>query len=172
MDFREDEKSMHHLHSTLRERIVEHIFVGEVLRWLWQRRVTDVEVLRSEFDASGYDLVMGYKKIDRHIQFKTTLVNGKATGVKASCKLMDKPSGCIIWISVSEKLELVSYRWLGGAPGEPFPDIRSMKNAKHTKGNAKGDKAERPEHRIVPRASFDPPCSFPKIMERLFGPLP
>lgn len=172
MDITEDEKSMHSLHSTLRERIVEHVFVGEVLRWLWQRGLTDVEVLRSEFDAGGYDLVMSYKKIERHIQFKTTLVNRKTSNIKASRKLMDKPSGCIIWISVSHKLELVSYRWLGGPPGEPFPDIRLMNEAKHTKGNAKGEKAVRPEHRIIPRANFDPPCSFPEIMERLFGLLP
>jgi hypothetical protein len=171
MDFAEDDKSMHYLHSTLRERIVEHIFVGDVLRWMWQRRLTGVEVLRSEFDAGGYDLVMSYKKIDRHIQFKTTLVNGKTANVKASCKLMDKPSGCIIWITVSQKLELVSYRWLGGTPGEPFPDILRMSTAKHTKGNAKGEKVERPEHRIIPGASFAP-CSFDELMNRLFGPLP
>jgi hypothetical protein len=34
-------------HSTLRERIVEHVFVGDVLRTLWRRGITDVEVLRS-----------------------------------------------------------------------------------------------------------------------------
>jgi hypothetical protein len=151
---------------------VEHIFVGKVLRWLWQRRVTDVEVLRSEFDAGGYDLAMSYKKIDRHIQFKTTLVGGKAADIKASRKLMNKPSGCIIWISVSQKLELVSCRWLGGPPGKPFPDIGLMNKARHTKGNAKGEKKERPEHRIIPRASFDPPCSFDEIMQRLFRKLP
>lgn len=42
------------VNSTLRERIVEHVFVGKALQRLWQRRVTDVEVLRSEFDAGGY----------------------------------------------------------------------------------------------------------------------
>jgi hypothetical protein len=46
------------LHSTLRERIVEHAFVGDALRLLWRNGVVDVEVLRSEFDAHGYDLVM------------------------------------------------------------------------------------------------------------------
>lgn len=50
----------HYLHSVLRERIVEHAFVGDALRRLWQRGVTDIEVLRSEFDAGGYDLVMSY----------------------------------------------------------------------------------------------------------------
>lgn len=45
--------SQQYTHSVLRKRIVEHVFVGEALRRLWQLGVTDVEVLRSEFDAGG-----------------------------------------------------------------------------------------------------------------------
>jgi len=45
-------------HSTLRERIVEHVFVGDVLRTLWRRGITDVEIVWPEFDAHGYDVVM------------------------------------------------------------------------------------------------------------------
>ena len=59
------------MHSTLRERVVEHVFVGEALRALWKQRIRAVEVLRSEFDAHGYDLVMARGPIVRHIQFKT-----------------------------------------------------------------------------------------------------
>lgn len=55
--------NMHSLHSTLRERIVEHVFVSEALRTIWRRGITDVEVLRSEVDAHGYDLVMGREAI-------------------------------------------------------------------------------------------------------------
>src|SRR5579862_3621039 len=51
--------------STLRERIVEHVFVGDALRRLWRLGITDVEVLRSEFDARGYDLVLSFKKVVR-----------------------------------------------------------------------------------------------------------
>lgn len=58
MDEPTEDASQHSIHSTLRERIVEHVFVGDALRRLWQLGVTDVEVLRSEFDAGGYDLVM------------------------------------------------------------------------------------------------------------------
>jgi hypothetical protein len=72
------EASQHTVHSTLRERIVEHVFVGEALRWLWNRGVTDVEVLRSEFDAGGYDIVMSDSYVVRHIQFKTLTLGGKA----------------------------------------------------------------------------------------------
>src|ERR1035437_4906557 len=131
MDNLIEEASAHYVHSTLRERIIEHVFVGDILRRLWQLGVTDVEVLRSEFDAGGYDLVMSYRKIVRHIQFKTMMVNGKAASIKASLKLMEKPSGCIIWIIVTPELVLQSYLWLGGPPGQPLPDIQDLRVAKH-----------------------------------------
>ena len=168
----QDEAAAHYLHSALREKIVEHVFVGDALRWFWQHRVIDVEVLRSEFDAGGYDLVMSRGNIVRHIQFKASLAGGKRASVNASVRLLDKPSGCIIWILVDSKLELVGYRWFGGSPGKPLPDIRSMKTATHTKANAKGEKAERPDQRIIPGNRFDSTDSLGKILEWLFGPLP
>ena len=63
----EEAEGAHSIHSTLRERIVEHVFIGDALRRLWQLGVSDVEVLRSEFDTGGYDLVMSYRKVVRHI---------------------------------------------------------------------------------------------------------
>lgn len=162
-----NDETANYLSSTLRERIVEHLFLGEALRWLWQRGETDVEVLRSEFDAGGYDLVMSCKKIVRHIQLKTTVVNGKAANIKASLKLKDKPNGCIIWIFVTPKLKLDHYRWFG-LPDQPMTDIENMKRAKHTKGNAKGIKAERPQHRIIPKGKFVELRSLDEVMERLF----
>ena len=48
----------HSEHSMLRELIIEHLFIGEGLRKLWRRGITDVEVLRSEIDTFGYDLVI------------------------------------------------------------------------------------------------------------------
>ena len=171
MDTLEEEETSHYLHSTLRERIVEHVFVGDILRRLWQLGVTDVEVLRSEFDAGGYDVVMSYRKIVRHIQFKTAVTTGKAASVKASLKLMDKPSGCVIWIFVTPDLNLHHYRWFGGLRDQQLSDIRGMKVAKHTKGNAKGVKAERTQHRIIPRSQFVELGSLDEVLNRLFGGL-
>lgn len=166
-------ENSHYIHSTLRERIVEHVFIGDALRRLWQLGVTDVEVLRSEFDAGGYDLVMSYRRVVRHIQFKTVMENGKAANVKVSLKLMEKPAGCVIWIVVSPKLDLRSYRWFGGdAPDKPLPDIRDLKVAKHSKGNAEGTKLERPDHRIVPLSRFEQLATMDAVLHRLFGPLP
>jgi hypothetical protein len=165
------EASSHYIHATLRERIVEHVFVGDALRRLWQRGVTDVEVLRSEFDAGGYDLVMSYRKVVRHIQLKTVMANGKAAHTKVNLKLMEKPSGCVIWIILTPELNLQSYLWFGGPPGKPLPDIGGMKVAKHTKGNAEGVKAERRNLRIVPRSQFKRLDTIDALLSQLFGPL-
>lgn len=163
----------HYIHSTLRERIVEHVFIGEALRRLWKRGALDVEVLRSEFDAGGYDLVMSHRKIVRHIQFKSVTEAGKAARVKVSLKLMEKPSGCVIWIVVSpEDLQINSYRWFGAPPGEPLPDISGLKVGKHTKGNSAGTKLERAGHRIVPMSKFSELPDMDAVLDRLFGPLP
>ncbi|AMV41198.1 hypothetical protein [Paraburkholderia caribensis] len=167
-----DDIERHYRHSVLRERIVEHVFVGDALRRLWQRGVTDVEVLRSEFDAGGYDLVMSYGPIVRHIQFKVMVAGGKRASVTANLRLMDKPSGCILWIVVAEDLDFHSFLWFGNPPGEPLPDIRELKAATHTKANAAGVKLERPGQRTVPRSAFMPLASLDAVLEQLFGPLP
>jgi len=171
MDNLIEEASAHYIHSTLRERIVEHMFVGHALQRLWQLGVTDVEVLRSEFDAGGYDLVMSYRGLVRHIQFKTVTVDGKADEIKVSLKLGEKPSGCVIWIVVTPELDLQSYLWFGGPPGERLPDIRDMKVAKHSKGNAEGTKAKRPNHRIIRRSQFERLDTVDSVLSRLFGSL-
>lgn len=162
----------HYVHSVLRERIVEHAFIGDALRRLWQRGVTEVEVLRSEFDAGGYDLVMSYRHIVRHIQFKVMVAGGKRAAVTASLRLMDKPSGCILWIVVTDALDFQSFLWFGSPPGEPLPDLRALKTATHTKANAAGVKLERPNQRDVPRSAFIPLASLDAVLEQLFGPLP
>jgi hypothetical protein len=160
----------HFLQSTLRERIVEHVFVGELLRRLWQCGVTDAEVLRSEFDAGGYDLVVGRRKVLRHIQFKSSLKGGKTANVKVGLRLTEKPSGCVIWIVVTPDLVLDHFLWFGSGPDEPLPTLDSFRVAKHSKGNSQGVKLDRPNHRIVPRGSFIRLSGLDEVIERLFGP--
>lgn len=161
----------HTVHSVLRERIVEHLFIGRILQLLWQRGVMDVEVLRSEFDAGGYDLVMSYGNIVRHIQLKVAVAGGKRASVTANLNLLQKPSGCIIWIVVTQKLDFESFLWFGNPPRQPLPDIRDMKVAMHTKANADGVKLIRPNQRIIPRSAFAPLLSLEEVLERLFGPM-
>ena len=171
IDNESDDLTVHSASSVLRERIVEHIFVGDALRRLWQLGIVDVEVLRSEFDAGGYDIVMSRHEIIRHIQFKSVMVTGKAARTSISMKLKEKPSGCVIWIVVTPELRFDHYLWFGSPPGKPLPDISSYAITKHTKGNADGVKLERVGHRIVPRGHFDRLQSIDSVLEKLFGNL-
>lgn len=147
------ELSMHSVHSTLRERIVEHVFVGEALRTLWRRGITDVEVLRSEFDAHGYDLVMGRGAVVRHIQFKTG-IRSKPAPVSVGRALADKPSGCVIWISVSLTLDLGPFWWFGAVPGQPLPDLSSFASPKRIGRRESGERPLRTNHSKVPASRF------------------
>lgn len=162
---------MHSIHSVLRERIVEHVFVGEALRALWRRGITDVEVLRSEFDAHGYDLVMGRGPIVRHIQFKTG-VRDKPAPVSVGRALADKPSGCVIWICVTPNLEIGPFWWFGGKPGEPLPDLSGFASPKRIGRNKDGDRPLRANHSKVPAKFFDRIEGIDAMLETLFGPLP
>src|SRR3546814_18537826 len=96
------------------------------------------------FDAGGYDLVMARGRVTRHIQFKTKIVGGKTDEVKISLKLMEKPSGCVLWIVVTPDLVFDHYLWFGAGPGESLPDISAFAVAKHSKGTAQGEKNARP----------------------------
>jgi hypothetical protein len=53
--------------SRHREKVVEHLLIGEVLREMWCRNHTNVEVLKPEVDAAGYDIVLSYLKTMRHV---------------------------------------------------------------------------------------------------------
>lgn len=162
---------MHSLHSTLRERIVEHVFIGDALRALWRRGVTDVEVLRSEFDAHGYDLVMARGPIVRHIQFKTG-VRDKPAPVSVGRALADKPSGCVIWICVTLNLDIGPFWWFGGKPGEPLPDLSGFASPKRIGRNKDGDRPLRANHRKVPAKHFARIEGIDVMLETLFGLLP
>ncbi|MFK0684901.1 hypothetical protein SD208_11330 [Ochrobactrum sp. BD67] len=167
----EQDLSSHYIHSVLRERIVEHVFIGDTLRRLWQLGITDVEVMRSEFDAGGYDLVMSRGNVIRHIQFKTMGVEATTKETTISMKLLEKPSGCVIWIVVTRDLQLVSYLWLGGLPGESIADFSNFTIAKHVKANAKGIKREGPNHRKISSKKFQKLSNIDQVIEKLFGSL-
>ncbi len=158
----------HFENSTLRERIVEHVFVGQVLKALWCRNIVDVEVLRSEFDAHGYDLVMGRGAIVRHIQFKTG-TSLKPVDVSVSTALSKKPSGCILWIKVTPQLEMGPFFWFGAAPGQPLPAIDAYTSPRRPTHNKEGERPIRKNHRLVPGKAFQRLDTLDEVLTTLFG---
>jgi hypothetical protein len=160
----------HYENSTLREHIVEHVFVGDALRALWRRGILDVEVLRSEFDAHGYDLVMARGPIVRHIQFKTGK-DKRPDKVSLPLALSRKPSGCVIWIRVTEHLDMGPYFFFGGLPGQPLPPIEHYSPPRRATHNKDGVRPARVNHRSVPGAAFRQIDTLDGILDELFGEL-
>ncbi|AOF90269.1 hypothetical protein [Sinorhizobium sp. RAC02] len=162
-------REKHAVFSTLRENIVEHLFAGELLRRLWQKDILDAEILKSEFDAGGYDLVLTCRNVTRHIQLKISRKGGARAEVNISLRLAEKASGCVVWIVVDDDLKTMNFRWFGDTNGGPLPDIADLKVVRHSKGNAQGVKHERLGHRIVPQKRFTPLESVDELLLCLLG---
>lgn len=155
--------------SVLREKVIEHVFLAELSRALLLKTRIPFEVLRSEFDASGYDLVVEAGGILRHIQLKAGRLGGKRANVDINTALSGKPGGCVVWMMVDEvTLKLGPFYWFGGAPGEPLPSLGD-RVGRHTKGDATGVKAFRPGIRLVPKGRFARLETIEQVAEKLFG---
>lgn len=156
------------------EQLVEHVFVSEILQEVYYGRGQVVEVLRSEVDSYGYDLILESNGVMRHVQLKTSRPDARASGQKLHMKLGEKPGGCVIWVirhecPVSRRMRL-SYRFFGGAPGERLPDVSGFKVAKHNKGDATGRKKERPAMRVIAKSRFQLIETTSELVRVLFGP--
>ena len=160
-----------YLKSSFYEQLVEHVFVSEVLQEVWYSFRRTAEVLRSEIDAFGYDLVLDCNGVVRHVQLKTSKHDAKANGQKVNEALAGKPSGCVVWVFRNEQQGrmVFTYRFFGGKAKKPLPSLEGFKVAKHSKGNAKGVKAERKAIRVVPRSKFTPIPGIRELVETLFG---
>lgn len=159
--------------SQYREKMVEHLFVAEMWKEAWFRRNKVIEVLRSEVDASGFDLLLECNNIRRHVQLKASRKGAAARHQKVNMNLEKREGGCVIWIqfdgNAAEGLTWLGYRFFGGKPGENLPKLGELKIARHTKPNMSGVKAERPAIRILPRSKFTPIESSSKLFAALFG---
>lgn len=159
----------HTFDSSTREKVLEHLFLGELLRCLWTQGRRDIEVLRGEVDKGGYDVVVDCGGIMRHIQLKSSHRDATTSTQKVNINLARRPSGCIIWVYFDEiTLELGPFRWFGAAPGQPLPPLGD-RIGKHTKGDRTGLKAERPNIRILNRGDFCLIATMPLLVGQLFG---
>lgn len=158
----------HFLESSLREKVLEHLFVGDLLRCFWRRDVRSVELMRGEVDRGGYDLVLEYNNVIRHIQLKSSYNKAKTSRQKIHVNLSEKPSGCVVWLQFNpDSMELGPFLWFGGLPGEKLPCLGD-KIAKHNKGNKDGYKAERPNHRILNKGQFKLLKNIDEVADCLF----
>lgn len=159
----------HSTMSSYRERLIEHLFIGELMKSLWLKGLS-VEVSKPQVDDSGYDLILECNGIIRHVQLKASHHESSTPTVKVNIKLAEKPSGCVVWIRFDQNtMDLGPYLWFGSSPGQPLPDITGLKTAKHTKANSKGEKTERPNIKEIPKGKFTVVGSIAELATKMFG---
>jgi len=156
-------------HSVLREKVIEHAFLAELSRSLLLDLAMPFEVLRSEFDAFGYDVVIEANRILRHVQLKATVATGSRSHVDVQLALADKPGGCVVWVFVDrETLRLGPFLWFGGEPGQPLPPLGD-RAVRHTRGDSEGTKKVRAGLRRLPRGSFTRFDAISDLAMAMFG---
>lgn len=160
----------HSLNSSFREKLIEHLFVGELLKLSWVNKDFSLEVSKPEVDNSGYDLIIEANDILRHVQLKAAFVGAKTSRQNIHISLANKPSGCVVWVYFNQtNLELGPFLFFGGKPGSPLPSLSKLKVAKHTKGDADGHKAERPNIRTINKGSFTRYETIKELYNALFN---
>ncbi len=158
-------------HSSLRESILEHAFLGALGRELWARGHYSVEVLRPDVDRAGYDVVVTVDDHTRYIQLKSLSVGATTREWSVSKLLSRKPGGCVIILCVDRQtLDIEEFLFLGGTPGKRLPDISGAKQAKRVTFDSTGARPVRKNHRKVPKTRFEPVPDMHALVDRLFGP--
>jgi len=160
----------HSLHSSYREKLIEHLLVGELLKLSWKANDFSLEISKPEVDNSGYDLIAEANGVIRHIQLKATFIGSKTARQNIHISLAKKPSGCVVLVHFDNKtLDLGPYYFFGAGPGQPLPSLEDLRTAKHTKGNAVGLKSERPNIRTLNKGSFKKLQTTDDLYVQLFG---
>lgn len=163
-----DERASY-LDSSGLEKVLEHRFVAELATSLWIEGCRDLELLRAEVDAHGYDLVIEARGTMRHIQLKSMVAGGKEQHVTVNNRLAAKPSGCVVWFDYDPlTLALGPFRWFGAPPGVRLPDPGDTV-ARHSKADALGQKNERSGHRVIRKSKFQQVDTLPALLQLLFG---
>lgn len=157
----------HSLYPTYREALLGHLFAGEMMRVLWTKGITQLEVLKPELDASGYDLVLEADSVIRYVQLKSS---NSAQPIAVNSLLAAKPNGCVVLMRFDPAtLRMGPFFFFGGAPGEPLPSLEGMRPAHAPRRNAQRQLPVRRNTVNVPRSRFRPVGSIEELATKLFG---
>jgi len=136
---------------------------------MWQSGARDIEVLKSEVDRGGYDVVLESNRVIRHVQLKSSFRGSKVREVDISTKLLHKPDGCILWLEFDrESLAIERFYWFGSEAGNGLPDL-GARISRHSKANSKGEKNERLAYRVVAKGDFQVLADISELVGKLFG---
>jgi hypothetical protein len=162
-----------HTHmSSYRESLLEHLFVGEIMKHCWLHKLPPIEVLKSQVDNAGYDLVLESRGMVRHVQLKASHEGAATSRLPINRSLASKPNGCVIWMIFDPMtLGLTAFYWYGEAANAGRIILDGLPDAKHAKANSQGIKTIRPNVCYLPRQKMMRINSVDELIVQLFGPM-
>lgn len=157
-------------HSTYVESVLQHGFLSELLRHLWNKFPgEELQVYNAEVDSHGFDVVLTFRGRIRHVQLKSSSLHSTTQKYTINGKLATVAGGCVLLMIYNvETLAISGYHFFGFSSGE-FPDISALPLAKATRGNALGVKSVRRNTRSLPKAHFHPRTSIETIATLMFA---
>ncbi len=158
----------HSLNSSLREQFIEYVFLADLCKEMWRRKV-NMDVLRAHTDQSGYDLVLEVGPLVRHVQLKASYSGASTAKQNVNLQLAEKAGGCIVWIVFdADTLETTCFRWFGSRnPHDGLPPL-GERRAKHTKADSSGMKGTRQNIRTLNKGEFENIPNVSALAECLF----
>ena len=82
--------------SVFREKMLLHYFLSDIYQYFWLTGNYSLEVLHSEVDSFGYDIVISANGKTRHIQLKGLKSGGSTSYFNINKRLAKKEGGCVI----------------------------------------------------------------------------
>lgn len=150
---------------------VKHVWLARLLQLLWEHHPeTKVQIFHSEVDDAGYDIVLTWGSITRHIQLKASHLKAKRQAIDVHTALADAAGGCVVWMFYEPvTFDIRLYRYFGSNPNQQLPDLSRFKIAKRVFPNIEGIRPERKRIRSVPKRAFEGIANLPRLATKLFG---
>ena len=159
-------QKQHYQHSSYREKLLEHLFLSELLQVGWFKDPPiRVEVIRPDVDNSGYDLLLECGRFRRYVQLKRS---HKARDPTVNAGLGKKKGGCVVIILFSvagqgsTRTYNLRYRFFGKKNPEQCPELGETTGKDPNSGKIRKDT------RILNIRWFDKPAKINQLFDKLF----
>lgn len=159
--------------SSYVESVLRQALIAQLSSVAWQRDPDEtLQVLSSEVDDAGFDIILAYRGASRPIQLKQAHNEKKRGHCSIRLSFSKMPGSCVILMSHTlDELKLDGCQFFGGAPGEPMSAIDGFKPSK-TPGrrDGAGRRKVRTHYRDVPVNRFTALLSADALFDKLFPP--
>lgn len=157
--------------SSYIENVLGHALVAELSSVVWSRDpFSSLQIFNSEVDDSGFDIVLGLGNQLRYVQLKQAHEGKTPAHCSIRLSFSTLPGSCVVLMSHSlADLRLTKFRFFGGLPKEPMPNIEALPQSKSPgRRTAAGERKVRLNYRDVPVKKFLGPLSSTELLNVLF----